>query len=200
MNNSESFLHTFGNGEDTMFELFFRMEFHNIVHFLTAYIKDVSVAEDLAQDSFISLWNKRRGLDPNCNIRGYLFTIARNKALNYIRDNRLCDRTPDRQNFLIDYYALSHYSVTQEIDALSLEKLITKTYDSMPGKMKKVFFMNRELGLTYKEIATKETLSIKSVEYLIAKALAIFRKRLRHFMPVLVPLSLFSGYLVSQVY
>ena len=87
---------------------------------------------------------------------------------------------------MLDYYALLHESVTSEIDALTLEKLIGKTYSDLPERMKKLFYMNRELGLTYREIAEKEKIPVKAVEYQIRKVLNIFRSRLRHFIPILI--------------
>lgn len=186
MNKRDLFVELFRIGEERAFELFFLMEFNNVVYFLTSYVKDESAAKDIAQESFIAMWHKRKGLRYDCNIRGYLYTIARNKALNFIRDNKLNKPSDKRKEYMLDYYALLHESVTSEIDALTLEKLIGKTYSDLPERMKKLFYMNRELGLTYREIAEKEKIPVKAVEYQIRKVLNIFRSRLRHFIPILI--------------
>lgn len=186
MDRKKLFVELFRIGDERAFELFFLMEFNNVVYFLTSYVKDESAAKDIAQESFIALWNKRKELKCDCNIRGYLYTIARNKALNFIRDNKLNKYSDKRKEYMLNYYALLHESVTSEIDALTLEKLIAKTYNGLPGRMKKLFYMNRELGLTYREIAEKEKISVKAVEYQIRKVLSIFRNRLRHFISAMI--------------
>ena len=85
MNKRDLFVELFRIGDERAFELFFLMEFNNVVYFLTSYVKDESAAKDIAQESFIAMWHKRKGLRYDCNIRGYIYTIARNKALNFIR-------------------------------------------------------------------------------------------------------------------
>lgn len=65
-------------------EVFFRMEYNNLVHFINSYITDSSAAEDIVQDTFITLWDKRFLIDEQQNLRSYTYKIARNKMLNYL--------------------------------------------------------------------------------------------------------------------
>ena len=170
------------NGDELAFEIFFTMEFNNVAYFVAAYIGNNSAAKDIAQEAFISLWDRRDQIDPKYNIRSYLFTIARNRTLNYIRDNRLKQKNSlEQENLNLNFYALSHPSVIQEIDALEIEKLIERTLEQLPEKIRRIFNMSRVENLTYKEIAEKENISIKAVEYQIKKALDIFRKRLGNY-------------------
>ena len=177
------FIEAIRNGDELTFEIFFTMEFKNVVFFVASYIGNESIAKDIAQESFISLWNRREHIDPNHSLRSYLFTIARNKTLNYIRDNRLKKKNSlDQENLNINFYALSHPSVVNEIDALEMEKLIDLTIGELPEKIRRIFNLSRVENLTYKEIAEKENISIKAVEYQIKKALDIFRKKLGSYM------------------
>jgi RNA polymerase sigma factor (sigma-70 family) len=58
-----------------------------IYHFLIRILSDKEVASDLTQDTFMQLWNHRSNVDPE-KVKSWLFTTARNKALNYIKKNR----------------------------------------------------------------------------------------------------------------
>ena len=78
--------------------------------------------------------------------------------------------------------ALSHPSVTARIEGLELSALIKKVYSELPDSVLESFVMNRELGMTYKEIADKRGISQKSVEYHIRIALQAFRSRLKDYI------------------
>lgn len=56
MNKRDLFVELFRIGDERAFELFFLMEFNNVVYFLTSYVKDESAAKDIAQESFIAVW------------------------------------------------------------------------------------------------------------------------------------------------
>lgn len=174
------------SGDEKAFEAFFRMEYNNILHFINAYLNDVAAAEDLSQETFIALWNKRMCIDEKQNLRAYVFKIARNKTLNYIRDNHISDAVTQDKEILMNLYALSDEKITQEIDALQLEELINKTYSSLPYEVKEVFVMNRVKGFTYSQIAETQQVEVKSVEYKIRKALQIFKKKLKHYTAMLM--------------
>lgn len=165
-------------GDEKTFEIFFKMEFDNIVHFINAYLNNSSAAQDIAQETFISFWDKREYINEHLNIRSYIFKIARNKTLNYIRDNHLSSAVPAKE-YLIDFYALSDEVITNKIDALQLEDLINKTYSNLPPDIKHVFYLNRVHGFTYAQIAEQRQVPVKAIEYQIKKALQIFRKKLK---------------------
>lgn len=177
------FIEAIKSGDELTFEIFFTMEFNNVVLFITSYIGNKSVAKDLAQDSFISLWDKREHIDSSHNIRSYLYTIARNKTLNYIRDNHIRQKNYiEEENLDLDRCAHLYPSVINEIDAFDMERLIEQTLEHLPDKIRRIFNLSRVDNLTYKEIAEQENLTVKAVEYQIKKALDIFRKRLASYM------------------
>ncbi len=185
MNNANQFAASIKAGDEKAFELFFKMEFNNVVHFINAYINMPSVAKDIAQETFIAFWNKRQYLNENLNIRSYLFKTARNKTLNYIRDNKLSTAAPSKEA-LMDFYALADEIITDQIDALKLEELINRTYTNLPEDIKNVFYMNRVKGFTYAQIADQRQVPVKAIEYQIKKALQLFRKRLKNHIAILI--------------
>ena len=128
----------------------------------------------------LTIWECRDTLDPDRNFRSYLYTIARNKTLNYLRDNakRSKDNSLQESENLINSLALSSTSVEEEINALELQEFIDRVYLSLPKKVVNTFRMSRQEGLTYGEIAKSLGITTKVVEYHISITLKALRLKL----------------------
>jgi len=187
------------NGNEEVFKAFFRAEFNNIVFFVNKYLHNIFSAQDIAQETFLALWNARKQINPALNIRTYTFTIAKNKALNFLRDTaKMRQGTLEQQERAVNLLALDCVSLSEKIEALELEQLIRQVYDILPEKMKESFILNRQFGLTYEEVAKKTGLSVKAVEYNIMSALQIFRRKLKTYLSIL--LLFFGGFLFFVYY
>ena len=170
-------------GDEAAFELFFRAEYNNVVTFLNRYLRNSLLAQDVAQESFIALWQKREQIDAAGNIRAYIFTIARNRALNEMALKINQTRTEWEKNELaIAIEAMNDPDLVQDIQALELKELIRKVYLELPEKEAESFILSRECGLSYEEIAQKKGITKKIVEYRIRIALQVFKKRLKDYM------------------
>lgn len=182
-------------GSKETFGTFFRVEFENVVFFLIKYVGSRTQAEDIAQESFTALWKYRDNLDSTQNIRTYLFTIAKNRALNYLRDSeKRRKNTLLGEEALLNIRALEHSSVSQHIETLELNGMIERLYDSLPSKIREEFEMSREQGMTYAEIARKQGVSERVIEYHIALALRHFKKGLSNYIGVSTILFILSSF------
>lgn len=161
------------SGDREAYELFYRMEFHNLVHFTASYLHDSEKARDISQDTLIALWENRHALDPDKNIRSFVFTIARNKTLNELRRQKLFAPAAGIDEAL---ELLQDGSAEECINALELSSLIERVWKSLPGKIGSTFAMSRDEGLKNREIAAREGITEKAVEYRIRTALKQFRK------------------------
>lgn len=171
------------SGSKEIFKSVYLAEYNNLVHFINSYLRNKQDSEDLAQKTMLAIWENRETLDPNKNFRSYLYTIARNKSLNYLRDNakrRRGNSLQESEN-LINTLALSSNSVEQEIIGLELQEFIERIYLSLPEKVVRTFKMSRQDGLTYKEIAKKLGITTKVVEYHISITLKALRFSLEAF-------------------
>lgn len=174
------------NGDEEAFELFYKAEFNNLVYFLSNYVHDTDVVLDIAQESLWTLWEKRSGIDAQKNVRTFVFTIAKNKALNFLKSKRIRERALCLDEINADIFALGDYSFTKQVEALSLEQLIERTYKDLPETVKESFILSRKFGYTNEEIARRKGISVKAVEYHMKISLQIFRKRLKEYLPVIV--------------
>lgn len=167
------------SGSHAAYELFYRMEFLNLVHFSESYLHDENRARDIAQETLLALWEHRHQLNPEKNLRSFVFTVARNKTLNELRRRKLFAPTGLEDEAL---HLLEDLSVEEHIDALQLSVLIEKVWEKLPKPIGKTFSLSREDGLKNREIAAREGISEKTVEYRLRIALGRFRELFKDFI------------------
>jgi RNA polymerase sigma-70 factor (ECF subfamily) len=141
----------------------------NYIYFKTS---DPDMADDLAQDTFVKLWETRAKIDTN-TIKSYLYTIANNLAINQLKRNQLFykfARTP--------IASTESKSPEYLIMMKEYEKKLNEVIASMPDGSREVFLMNRIEDLKYREIAERLGISVKAVEKRMSKALQIIRDTL----------------------
>jgi len=122
-------------------------------------------SEDLAQEVFISIWNCRENLDETRSFSGFIFKIARNKALNVIKH--------ELSKQLYAQYVNNEEAGkwNPEIEKSELVRLLTSSISSLTKKTREIFLLSREEGMTYKEIAEKLDITENVVDHEIRKAL-----------------------------
>lgn len=180
-------------GDVKSFELFFKAEFDNIVYFVKGYLHDEFRAKDIAQESFWTLWEKREMIEPDRNIRALLYTIAKNKTINELKSQSVFSNAVRLNEIEAEIMALSHDSLQEEIEGLSLNELIEKTMENLPETVRESFMMSRHLGMTNKEIARAKNMSLTGIEYHIKISLKIFRESLKEYLA-------FWGWIVFFLY
>lgn len=171
-------------GDQRAFEVFYKEEYKKAVFYANQYVKDYELAEDIVQDSFAILWNKRESLDPGYPVQPYLYSIIRNNTINNLKrltvGSRVKGNIASRERY-VNFLALSD-DTAQNVVASELNECITRTFGKLPQKISKSFIKSRILGMSYKEIAEEEGTSVKVVEYHITQALKIFREKLKDFL------------------
>ena len=165
-------------GDREAFTCLYHRYFYYLYTLAMRYIKDESEAEDVLQQVFFKLWETRSSGLIKDNVRGYLFAMARNRIMNYVRDkNRLLQRN----------YRLSQEVSEDEHDIWVMadkEDLIfemKKAIDSLPPQQKQVAHLRCE-GLSNQEIASRLHLSLNTVNSHYAKGLKALRTALSALM------------------
>ncbi len=145
-------------------------------------VRSKEVAEEIVQELFTTLWDKRATLQIN-NFSSYLFTTVKNKSLNYI------EACVVRKKYW-DYYKIfvpQHEESTGRTVAYDeLVEAIEQGMDHLPMKSKKVFQLNRLEGHSIPEIAGILKLSEKAIEYHITRSLKQLRLHLKDYILLLV--------------
>jgi RNA polymerase sigma-70 factor, ECF subfamily len=152
------------------------------------YTKNRQVAEEMAQETFIGLWEARATLDTGSNIRNWLYTVTKNKCLNHLRNELNATRhlnTIRAQEVKFAEESMNSLGSTfAEFE--ELQSRIGSAIAHLPPDLQTVFDMNRYGGLTYGEIARELNLSEKAIEARMSKALKILKAALKDYFPILL--------------
>lgn len=147
-------------------------------------IPNESTAEEIVQDVFVNLWNKRAQLDVSGNIGAYLYATLRNKVLHELRARFIIDRhTQQLQQTGQPLYADDLHS---QINAREVEQKINTVIQGLSPQCREAFTLSRFEHLSYKAIAERMNISVNTVEKHIGKALHILRHELREYDTPLV--------------
>ena len=141
-------------------------------------VKDKAIAEDLAQDTFFKFWNKRKELKIEISIKAYLGRMAINEALYYLRKNKKFQK---EEVAVLDYVASSD-NVEEQILHQELTEKIADAIALLPPRCQEIFKLSRFEQLTYKEIAARLEISIKTVENQMGKALKVLKASLKQYL------------------
>ena len=168
-----SFIGVSGEGMDrSQYREVFDLHFDALRNFLYYKLGDRELAEDIAQEAFIKLWEKRDTVRM-ATVKTYLFTIGGNLAINHLKHMQV------HYNFMNSRVKMHsdetpQYLMEQEEFKKKLEGVIA----SMPEGSREVFLMNRLEDMKYHEIADTIGISVKAVEKRMSKALQVLRDTL----------------------
>jgi len=137
-------------------------------------IRDEDAAEDLVQDIFVVLWEKR-SLVKNINLSGYLFTMTRNRILNMLSHSKIVS---DYASAIKNYEQPSYPKTDELIREKQLSAIIEAEINALPPRMREVFVLSRYKHLSNKEIAARLGLSEHTVADQIKKSLKTLRFRI----------------------
>lgn len=165
----------------TAFQALFKATYPALCRYATGFTGDATVAQDLVQDAFLRIWNRRATLDPARSLQALLYVTVRNLALNHERT------TAKRQTLLT---TMDAPAPSPEPDAAVAADLLRERLQGwireMPARRREAFQLSRFDGLSYEEIAGVMGLSVRTVEQHIRLALQHLRGRLREQEPELL--------------
>lgn len=152
------------DGDSAAFEVLMLHYLDPLVKFLTVLTGEVYKAEEAAQETFIILWENRQKIDPEKNIKSYIYTIAKRTSITHYRN------LAKQEQIMSDVPQLE-YSQTGEDDLImrETELLIEIIIAKMPTLRKKAYELS-EQGLTNEEIAKKLNITKQAVAVHLSRA------------------------------
>jgi RNA polymerase sigma-70 factor (ECF subfamily) len=165
-------------GDIEQFEVLFKEYYERLCQFAIKYVKNIEQSEGVVQDTFYNIWKNHKTLNITTSLKAYLYTAVRNNCLQKLRTRSLDIKY---ENYYKSHYVNESISPADELDAKELSKVINKALNSLPDRCREIFKMSRYEGLKYHEIADKLSISIKTVEANMGKALKHFRLYLRDY-------------------
>ena len=161
------------------FEELFGLHFNNLTGYVYTYVRDEEVAKDIVHDTFMTFWTNRKRLDLSYSAKSYLFTLAQNYALNYLRHLRVV--------------AVNEREVTEWLESASDEleehderyARVEEKLAQLPDKQREVFLKCVVEEKKYKDVADELNVSLNTIKKHMARALKFLRDELHDDMVLL---------------
>jgi len=163
------------SGDISAFSALFKKYSERLYAFALSIAKEPYIAEEITQQVFLKVWEKRTQIDEYLSFKSFLFSITYSETISWLRkdtaEKRKISRWGENSFFESD-------ETTHIVEFNNIESLANGIIDSLPEKRKEIFKLSREQGYSYKEIAQKLGLSVKTVENQVSAALKTIREKL----------------------
>ena len=160
------------------FKKLFDLNFDTVRNYLYYRSGDAELAADLAQETFLKLWEKQPGIDHD-RVRGLLFKIAGDQFVSHFRRQQVMNRF--RLNFRPE---VAEVSSEEKVIYEEMKERYETALARMPEKQRTVFLMSRLDRFKYHEIADRLGLSVKAVEKRMSLALSFLKNEMHLPWPV----------------
>jgi len=166
-------------GDIREFERLFAHYFEPLCLHAFTMLKDMDAAEDIVQEFFYRFWKNREAIGIKLSLNAYLFKSIRNRCLHYLEHETVKKEYESQSESSRESSMNASHT---ELELKELKRAVEETLERLPERCSLVFKMNRFEGKKYREIAETLSISIKTVEADMGKALAEFRKTLGTFL------------------
>lgn len=172
--------------EEAFCELYVRY-WRKVRNFILRFVKSYDLAENYAQDIFLGIWENREFLDPAKAFSAYLFRVARNKSINYLK--HLARSEALRRKVLSN----SSPDYRSGVGEMLLEKdyfaILQNAIRRLPPRQRQVFHLSRDNSMTHKEIAEMLGLSVYTVQEYMSDSLKSIKRYVSKHSGIIFPVS-----------
>lgn len=186
--NDKELLCRVAEGDQQAFTTLFNAYYKTLGEYIFRVTESEEAAQEIVQDTFLKIWEKRETLTDVDNFSGYLFIISKNKTLKYLR------QAAKEQARLQAWYKEIIEGSNASDNALLLEEysiIIENTVSKLPRQQRMVYCLSRHEQLKYEEIADRMGLSKETVKKHMKLALSFLKKNVKRQIENAVSLALF---------
>lgn len=177
-------------GDEEAFRIIFLNHYEPLCNYIWKYVRSKYLAEEVVQEVFANMWEHRDKLDKDGHLRGLLYESARNRALNYIKHQKIINQYIKENRCLKQDESYLLQDPLDHHDQMFLNS-VRRAIENLPPKARQIYKMNQEEGLTYNEIANYLGISPKTVESQMRRTLKILRKSLSKFLMIFLVIVVF---------
>ena len=156
------------------FERLYRRMLPALMAAIYKWSDDTTEAEDILQEVFLDLWEKRGKIQIQNEVFSYLYSMARYKIFDRLREKKLSEKQVQAWTQLMQEDAVLTAAFREE-ELASREALVSSELEQLPAQMKRVYLLSAEQGKSIREISEELLVS----PYTVKNHLQKIRKRLR---------------------
>lgn len=163
------------NDDEKAFEFIYWKYNAHVYNFANSLLYSPKIAQDITQNVFLKIWEKRHEINPEQNFNAYLFTIARNMVYKETEQKLLAEQSL-RQ--LQEEEDVLDMSTIQTLDYHFTEELCRSLVEELPPARREIFKLSRFERLSNKEIALRLSISERTVETQLYRATRFLKRKL----------------------
>lgn len=179
----DNLLQRISANDEEAYRSLFELYYVPLCLYVKRFIEDKPTQEDIVQDVFFTIWEKRGTIVPTVSAKNYLVTCVKNLSLNHLRkqgymqdyQTKLTEHAPVYSENLDDLYTLKE-----------LQVLLAKTLAKLPPEYRLAFEMSRIEEKSSAEIAEAMGVSVRTVERYRNKATEILKEELKDYLSLLL--------------
>ncbi len=178
MQNDFLVLNKIKKGDIKAFENVFKLYYSPLCMYAASLTGQMESAEEIVQELFYVFWKERENINLLHSLKSYLYGAVRNRSFQYLEHLEVRKR---HREAVLSEESKDASSPHQQLEYKELEAVIDKTIRKLPERRQKIFQMHRFKGMKYGEIALALSLSVKTVEAEMSKALQTLRKEIENY-------------------
>lgn len=182
--NDKALVMEFIKGNEKAFETLFKRYYQMLRKVAQYMLDDLEQAEELVQDAFVNIWEKRSNVNPDASFKNYLITAVRNRCLNHIKAKKKTHSIDDDEIWQEQLVADSRTEAA--VNFKEMHRAIEQAIDKLPEQCRIIFQLSRHEGMSYKEIAEALDIAPKTVENQIGRALKVLKVELKEYFPLVL--------------
>lgn len=162
-------------GAEAAFKHLFAQEYSNLCRYALTYLQDSHQAEDVVQETFIKIWERKQDMIGSPDMKFYLVTAVRNNCISALRKlktrNVVYTETTPEPEPEVHFTAMQHQETATE-----QSRQIAAALDLLPPKCREVFLLVKMQGMSYKQAAETLDIAVKTIENQMGKAMKLLRE------------------------
>ena len=180
---NEHIIRDFSVGQEKAFRILYEKYAPALRYFAAKYVGEEEVIDDIVQDVFVCLWEKRVDFKTEETIKAFLYKAVKNSCLNFLKHQEyewnyaeiIRKKTPVYETESDSVYTLDE-----------LYRMLYETLNKLPDNYRTVFIESFFKGKTHTEIAEELNLSVKSVNRYKQRTIELLRNELKDYLPLLL--------------
>lgn len=165
--------------DQAAFEYVFKRFYQELCNFSLTYLKVEAAAEEVVQETFIHIWERRQKFSLQSSLKAYLYVAVKNRSLNYLKSQATQVSKKSHSTSADDAVHIpTEATIEKAMHNAELQNVLEQAVQSLPQRCQEIFTLARIQGLSYQQVADQLNLSKKTVE----AQMGIAFKKLREFI------------------
>jgi RNA polymerase sigma-70 factor (ECF subfamily) len=169
-----------------LYEECYHAHFNQVVYYANSYLKDREAAKDIGYEVFLTVWEKRQQIDFTVSMLPFLLVLTRNMCLNRLKAAKTRQKymkmaENNYRESIINYTSL-FMSAQTNLYSDEIQTLLNEALEEMPEQIQRTFYMSRDMGMKYSDIAELDNVSVKAIEKRMMTALRILRVKFKDYL------------------